>query len=428
MKQIKKYFKDNYYNKQLCKLDNSNIIHCYDSLCNNITQENNVYYEVTIQDGVDIIDITNYGEDFMNEWDEYSYQIVSDHFDIIKTVSIWDNEDLCAYLLQINPHLIDFVINKTPKLIVLAHCYKKTSNGISDFPKDMLTVDVCKEFINQTSSSDIFDVIRIDTFSKEEYYELCKYTIQKSYDGFSKIPQHICEKYNDLYFFAITKNYSDLKNIPIEFHTDELYLHAIMINPLSLQYIPDERKTYELCLTAVKNNKFCNNCHCIINCVPQHLITEELCCFLLSCNDNCYCIGSNIKYIPKSFLTEKRCIESVKKCGCNLKYIDADHQTEKICWTALKESKCENTLCFVINKTSEMIKYCEEKYGIVNLELKKPKQYSNEQKALLLICEQNTLFNPYIMCECGLNSTLKLNFFSVKYRKYTNFSVDTIKH
>ena len=246
---------------------------------------------------------------------------------IIKTnVSIYsDNIKISKYLFESIKYLSTLnsmnsdVNNNT---LVTDDCYMnsvKLNNITLEFiPHNMKTLELCLLAIKQNDN--------IIYFPKE------------------LLTQEICMNY-------INMNPLMLENIPIEFISYEMCMKATELNGNTLLYVPSKFKTYELCNRAIKENKYENH---VLNFVPNRFKTNEFCNVALKADYHNYlylpehfkninnCVEVNpyiILLLPANIITYELCMKVVRLNGLVLEFVPQEFKTKDLCNVALKSNK-----------------------------------------------------------------------------------------
>jgi hypothetical protein len=135
-------------------------------------------------------------------------------------------------------------------------------NNIQYIPKKYLTLNICKNIIQQNG-----DTLR---YVPDEFktLEICELAIKQSGEALGIISQKL--RIKELCKLAVQQNGSILCYILKELRTPELCEIAVQSKGSSLGYVPEELKTKELCELAVKQDESA------LRYVPMKFRTEEI--------------------------------------------------------------------------------------------------------------------------------------------------------
>ena len=394
--------------EELYKLDNDDNVYDYYTMCKFITQNNKYYYVVNVAENILISEIGY--DDYYDEVHTYNFRCTE--YEIVDKKYIWSDENICYDIISYNPTLINFVENKTTKILVKS--YIKMNIPLSTI--ENVTFDICNEFIEQQYNFN-FHEINKNLLTFDEYYQLCKNFIKKSHNNIGKLPiDFLSENMGLCYYATDYYNYSILQYIPEHLRTYELCFCEIKKKSESLEYVPEHLKTYEICEYAIRheNTKYfhenptiayvseelltyelceyaiinqinspsnnnvikwipktiltydlcilsmlymvgVNNKQSVIDLIPGEMLTHELCMlYLLNPKAN---IKGKLKHIPRKFITEEMLLIVTKINPCEIKFIETEFQSVNVCWNALNITKCKYTLDHIVNPSDEMKLY-----------------------------------------------------------------------
>jgi GTP-binding protein EngB required for normal cell division len=233
------------------------------------------------------------------------------------------------------------------------YMYKYLFESISYLSKfNNINTTVCNDISNNDDC--YINSVKLNNITLEfiphnmKTLELCLLAIKQNdnilYFPKELLTQEICMNY-------INMNPLMLENIPIEFITYEMCMKAIELNGNTLLYIPSKFKTYELCNRAIKENKYENH---VLNFVPNRFKTNEFCNIALKADYHNYlylpehfkninnCVEVNpyiILLLPTNIITYELCMKVVRLNGLVLEFIPQEFKTKDLCNVALKSNK-----------------------------------------------------------------------------------------
>lgn len=292
---------------------------------------------------------------------------------------------------------------KAMKCKSLEDAVKKNPEFLSQVHPSLYDYDACKAFVTSDFFTSRVESVCMDFYSDFNIRinsENGFFYMDRTYDRTYSIPHmvkwpDICLalvksnpsfiKYvnpnmitQEMYIMAVSvdKKGHIIKDIPLEFRTEELCMLALEKDPDNIEYIPEEYLNEEVCLETVKKRgdvlacipeQFMNYDICLaamayanppLKDVPEKLIDKKMCLVALEHNkdfsvleeiperllDYELCLaavkrkGYELNKVPDKFLTYELCLAAVQSGAYSLERIPSDYFTEELCLEILKDS------------------------------------------------------------------------------------------
>ncbi|ARF10867.1 hypothetical protein Hokovirus_3_140 [Hokovirus HKV1] len=170
-------------------------------------------------------------------------------------------ENLCIQLMYIDATLIEYIPNKTPKIIIAA--LKNKPKTLQYLTIDEQLPNYCEivvnndgmnlEYIKDQTDKAYICLLATDKnpealqFVQHQTYDICMQAILKNPETI----KYVKIKDELLYYEAVKLDGNTIKYVPIKYQTEKICELALSYNGLNLEYI--ENQTPKLCQIALNN-------------------------------------------------------------------------------------------------------------------------------------------------------------------------------